>query len=213
MAGSLYLCDADDALALFDHGARIDIGTRLLLDRHGFTGHGSLIHRHLALDHGSVERDYVRSANHYTVAHLYVLHIDQNIGAFGLHPDLLDLEAHGTRQVADRFLMRPLLEYLTDLQEEHDRGSRAEVGAEHRSRNGRRIENRDFQAARQEAAHTVGHIAQALNRCPSRTKRCRQEEHSRAVKHYLPKEFLLVVAIHRTAAVFGDQRECVFIPV
>ena len=158
MAGTLYLCDADDALALFDHGARINIGTCLLLDRHGFTGHGCLVHRHLALDHSSVERDHVRSANHNAVTHLYVLHIDQNIGAFGLHPDLLDLQAHRASQVADRFLMRPLLEYLTDLQEEHDRGSRAEVGAEHRSRNRSRIENRNFEAARQETSDSGHHI-------------------------------------------------------
>ena len=115
MTAALCLCDLNHALAFFDDGAGIDIGTRVLLDRHGFTCHRSLVHSHLALEHRAVERNHIRGANHNAVADLYILHIDQDIGALGLHPDLLDLEAHGARQIADRLLVRPLLEDLTEL--------------------------------------------------------------------------------------------------
>ncbi len=152
LAGAGSLADEDHALALLHNGAGINITALRLHHRHGFTGHGGLVHTHLTGNHHTVQRDNVGGPHNDAVPGLYGAHVHEHILALSLEPYLIHLQRHGTGQIADRLLVGPLLQDLADVQQEHDGGRRCEVTSQHGGQNCRGIQHRHLDPSVQQAA-------------------------------------------------------------
>ena len=137
------LVHADDALARLHDRPGVDIAAHALVHRHCLAGHGGLVDHALALGHAAVQRNHPAGADHDAVAGPDIFHWHQHIRLAGTHPDLIDVQGHGVRQVGHGLLVRPLLQNLAQAEHEHHRARGVEVAAQHGDRHRRGIQHRD----------------------------------------------------------------------
>ena len=153
------LLHADDAFALLRDRPGVDIAARPLCHRHGFAGDGRLIDHRLALGDLSVQRDQAAGAHDDLVARLHVADGDKQLRIAGLAPDLVHVQRHGSGEIGDGLLVRPLLQNFAQPQHEHDGACRGEVAAHHRDRDCRRIEHGDRQLPMPERGQALLYVA------------------------------------------------------
>ena len=114
------LCHLDDGVTLFNDGPCIDISAFRLGNRNGLAGHGSLVDGQITLYDLAVKGDYVGSMDDDLIAGFYSANVGEHLAARGTQPHFVDLEGHGARQIVYGFAVGPLLQDLTDPQQEHD---------------------------------------------------------------------------------------------
>ena len=102
--------------------------------------------------------------------------------------------------------MRPLLEQLTNIQQEHNRTCRREVPAYHRNTDGQRIEQLNLQLSVHQALEAA---AEERQRQPDRAcnlQRRWQEQRAGKLRNNLADQLFLILTVERTAAVGRRQR-------
>ena len=169
------LGDAQHAFALFDDRSGVNGRTRALGDRHGFAGQGCLVNHDLALGDRSVNRDHAAHADRDAVARADLAEWDEGFGIAVLAPNAVHAQRHAAGQVVDRLFVRPLLQQLAQLEQEHDRAGRAEVATGDRDADGKRVEQLNVHAAAQQAAQAAPQERKGNPADPRNLKRGGQE--------------------------------------
>ena len=88
---ALCLRHTDDAASLLDDSTGIDRCVLCLHNRHGFSGHRGLIHRHLTGYHDTIEWDHIGRSHDDLIPGLKLPDGYQYIRVTGMHPDTIDL--------------------------------------------------------------------------------------------------------------------------
>ena len=200
------LRDLDHAVALFDDRAGKDLRAGALDDRNRLAGERSLVDSNLAGNDLAVERDHAARSDNDVVAGGDLRQRDRDLGAVLLEPYAAHAERHGAREVVDRLLVRPFLEQLTELEQEHDRTGGAEVAARHGYADGQGVEHLDAQLTAQQAAQAA---AQERSRHADRAddlERRGQEQRAGSLDGDHGHELFLIFAVERAAAVLRRER-------
>ena len=102
--------------------------------------------------------------------------------------------------------MRPLLEQLADIQQEHNRTCSGEVTACHRNTDGQRIQQLDLQFTVNQALEAATKERQRQPNRAGNLQRRRQEQRAGKLGDDLADQLFLILAVERTAAVGRRQR-------
>ena len=201
------LFHTDNAFAFLNDRARIDQTAGTLDDRHGFSGHGGLIHCGFALCHLAVQRDHTAGSNHDAVAGLYIRDLDQNLGAVGKKPDMIHLQAHDGSRIGYRFFVRPLLQYLAQTEHKHHRACGGIISPHDRYRDGGRVQNGDRQLSVPQSAQTFPDISDRTVDRQCRGERRRQEQFAETAGHDGGRQLVLKLPIQHAGRVIGNQSQ------
>ena len=195
----------DHGVAFLDDGARVDIAAGGFCDRNGFSGHGSLVDRDLALDDLAVQRNDIGRVDDDLVAGLYAADIGQDLAALGAEPHFVDLEGHGPCQVIHRLAVRPFFQHFAYGEQEHDRGGRREVAPRHGRGNGGGIQNGDVQFPAQKAIEALGDKADASQDRPGTPQRGGKKETSEPVSGHQHDQLFFILPAERPSGLLRDQ--------
>ena len=110
-------------------------------------------------------------------------------------PYLADIQRHAARQIADGFLVGPLLKKLSYAEQEHNRACRSVVAAEHRNTNGGCIENRNFNLSFCKRLDSFPDIFYGNNCGVSGADRRRKKPFSSKVVNHFADQFFLIFII------------------
>ena len=199
------LVHADNAFALLGHGSGIDIAAGPLGNRHGFAGHGGLIHHSLAGYHLAVQRDQATGTDDHAVARLDVGDGGQYLGIAHLKPYMIHVQAHGSGQIGHGFLVSPLLQYLAQPQHEHDRPGGGEVTPCDGHRHGGSIQHCHGQLA---VPQRFQSLLDVLHRAENRQRRGdghRQEQLGDAPPHDGHGQLVLKLPVQSAGGVLRHQ--------
>ena len=200
------LGDLDHAVAFLDDRAGVNLRTRTLCNRHGFSGKRRLIDHNFAFNNLTVQRDDAAHANQNTITDSDVGQRYKYLCVIGLEPYAFYVERHAACQIVNRLFMRPLLEQLANIQQEHNRTCRGEVPAYHRNTDGQRIEQLNLQLSVHQALETA---AEERQRQPDRAcnlQRRWQEQRAGKLRNNLADQLFLILTVERTTAVGRRQR-------
>ena len=200
------LCDLDHAVAFLDDRAGVNLRTRTLCNRHGFSGKRRLIDHDFAFNNLTVQRDNVAHANQNTITDSDIGQRYKHLCVIGLEPYSFYVERHAACQIVNRLFMRPLLEQLANIQQEHNRACRGEVPAYHRNTDGQRVEQLNLQLSVNQALEAA---AEERQRQPDRAcnlQRRWQEQRAGKLRNNLADQLFLILTVERTAAVGRRQR-------
>ena len=146
----------DGCSPLFHHSAGIYVSASGLRYGHRFACHGSLIHRYVTIYDTSVQRNDVAAADDDHVAFFYLGQVCQIVRTFRrAYPDSVHLEGHGTRQIAYGFLIGPIFQDLTGIQQEHNGPCRIKISCQHGSCDRCGIQNRDLQPSGSQTGNSL----------------------------------------------------------
>ena len=117
-------------------------------------------------------------------------------------PYLADIQRHAARQIADGFLVGPLLEKFSYAEQEHNRACGSVITTEHRNTDGRCIENRNFNLSFCKRPDSFPDIFYGNNCCVGIPYRRREEPLSSKVVNHFTDQFFLIFLVQLSAGAF-----------
>ena len=124
----------------------------------------------------------------------------------GLEPYAVHAEGHAAGKILDRLLVRPFLEQLAELEQEHDGVGRAEVAARDGNADRDRVQQFHAHLTMQQAVQAAADERERQPAGADRRQRRGQEQAAAEAGQNFADQLFLILTVERAAAVRRGQR-------